>query len=70
MEKQIEVKNKHFTATFDADSGLLTDITKNGQRNKLEIHFMKYGTVGKMDRSGAYLFLPSGAALVSKRDFN
>lgn len=63
MEKQIEVKNKHFTATFDADSGLLTDITKNGQRNKLEIHFMKYGTVGKMDRSGAYLFLPSGAAL-------
>jgi alpha-mannosidase II len=57
------VKNNYLTATFESDSGLLSDLSVNGgRRRKMNIRFMQYGTVHAMDRSGAYLFLPSGQA--------
>ncbi|XP_065648888.1 alpha-mannosidase 2 isoform X2 [Hydra vulgaris] len=61
--KEIYVKNDYLKAVFDADTGLLTDLSTDGiVLKKVQIIFMSYGTVANMDRSGAYLFLPSGEA--------
>ena len=35
------------------------------ERIKMEVKYMTYGTRNQMDKSGAYLFLPDGAANVS-----
>ncbi|XP_065648890.1 alpha-mannosidase 2 isoform X2 [Hydra vulgaris] len=61
--KEIYVKNDYLKAVFDADTGLLTDLSTDGiVLKKVQINFMSYGTVANMDRSGAFLFLPSGEA--------
>lgn len=54
-------------AVFDGDDGLLTDMSiDGGHLDTVQIKFMQYGTVAAADRSGAYLFLPSGQASVRK----
>lgn len=61
--KEIKLKNHYLKGTFDTDTGLLTDLSLNGgSQHIMQIKFMKYGTTGNMDRSGAYLFLPGGQA--------
>ncbi|XP_066922208.1 alpha-mannosidase 2-like isoform X2 [Clytia hemisphaerica] len=61
--KEIKLKNHHFEATFDVESGLLTDMKlKDRPLHKMQIKFKKYGTTGRMDKSGAYLFMPDGQA--------
>ena len=67
-KKQLTIENKYLSALFDADSGLLTDLKVGGTNHKMQIRFMKYGTVwmgNEEDGSGAYLFLPDGEAVVS-----
>ena len=62
---EIHVKNDYLKAVFDVDTGLLSDLSADGiVLKKMQISFMSYGTVANMDRSGAYLFLPSGEAVV------
>lgn len=64
-EKEFSISNQHFKAVFDVETGLLTDLNQvGGDDHKMVIKFMKYGTTGNMDRSGAYLFLPGGQATV------
>ena len=68
--KEINLKNHHFSATFDVESGLLTDMKlKDRPLHKMQIKFKKYGTTGRMDKSGAYLFMPDGQATVSFKAF-
>ena len=64
-DKVINVSNNHLSATFESDTGLLTELScTGGKKHNMNIRFMQYGTVHFIDRSGAYLFLPSGEASV------
>ena len=65
--RDIKLQSAHLSATFDVESGLLTDLKlANGPLRKMQIKFKKYGTTGRMDKSGAYLFMPDGQASVKK----
>ena len=38
---------------------------EDGVTHQTKLEFVKYGTVNKKEKSGAYLFLPDGPAMVS-----
>ena len=66
-DSQITIKNRYLKAVFDGNDGLLTDMSiDGGHLDTVQIKFMQYGTIAASDRSGAYLFLPSGQASVRK----
>eukprot|EP00795_Rhopilema_esculentum_P003716 gene3716-14989_t len=61
----IVLRNHYLEAVFDTGVGLLKTValaSNKDERIKMEVKYMTYGTRNQMDKSGAYLFLPDGAA--------
>ena len=62
----IRLENSHVVAMVSAETGSLHEVSlkDSGVSVKTDLHFVQYGTRAGKERSGAYLFLPDGAARV------
>ena len=67
-DKEIKIDSGEHEVYFSQKSGFLKKILNRETKTetKSEIKFIKYGTTSAREKSGAYLFLPDGAA----SDFN
>ena len=50
------------SATFSGQTGLLQKVSAGGMETEVKTDFVMYSTAAGRERSGAYLFLPSGEA--------
>nr|XP_044988386.1 alpha-mannosidase 2 isoform X1 [Jaculus jaculus] len=59
----ITIENSFMALWFD-QYGLLEKMKtkEDGKHHEIKVHFSWYGTTGRRDKSGAYLFLPDGHA--------
>eukprot|EP00049_Salpingoeca_infusionum_P002863 m.60599 g.60599 ORF g.60599 m.60599 type:complete len:1171 (+) comp11829_c0_seq2:109-3621(+) len=63
-ESQSTLEAKHFSASVETSTGLVSSITSKttGKTSKVKVEFVKYGAAMGSERSGAYLFMPDGKA--------
>lgn len=50
------------SAKFSGQTGLLKAVTVGSSEVQVDLDFVSYGTRSGKEKSGAYLFLPDGAA--------
>lgn len=56
------LENSNLKAHFSGKTGMLQSVTtkSDGKSHEADVTFLKYGTKGAKEKSGAYLFLPDG----------
>nr|XP_039268766.1 alpha-mannosidase 2-like [Styela clava] len=64
VTEEFSIENEELIASFSTKNGLLRSVTTKRDKNKMKvaIDFGVYEARGGKERSGAYLFLPSGPA--------